>query len=69
MKILRPKQIAKLLGISRVQLWRWQRAGLFPNFVELGPRSRGLLESQVVDWINSRPKTQSWEKQGANYGK
>lgn len=51
MHILRPKEVAKKLGISRTTLWRWSRKEGFPVKVQLGPQTVGWIENEIDDWI------------------
>jgi predicted DNA-binding transcriptional regulator AlpA len=39
---------------SRMTLHRWLKSGAFPAPIELGPNSRGWLESEVLAWLESR---------------
>ena len=55
-KILRPKEVQKLIGKSRVQIWRAVRAGLFPAPISLGPNSTGFYQDEIDDWLESRPR-------------
>ena len=54
-KILRSKQVEEMLGISRVTLWRWERAGLVPPKRKVGPNVVGWFESEVMAWLADRP--------------
>ena len=53
-KILRPKDLIKMLGISRTSLWRLEREGCFPKHLQLGVRSIGWKLSDVNQWIKER---------------
>ncbi len=55
-QILRPKQVQKLIGKSRVQIWRDVRAGRFPAPISLGPNSTGFYEDEILAWLASRPR-------------
>ena len=55
-KILRPKEVQKLIGKSRVQIWRDVRAGRFPAPVILGPNSTGFYEDEIANWLANRPR-------------
>lgn len=56
MKVLRTKEVVGLTGISRVTLWRWEKAGHFPARLRLGANSVGWLEDEVRGWLNRRPR-------------
>ena len=36
LQLVRPAELAKLLGVSRTSLWSWRKAGTFPAPVRLG---------------------------------
>jgi len=50
------KQIEKVVGKSRSQLWRDVQAGLFPAPLDLGANSVGWLRADINSWIASRPR-------------
>jgi prophage regulatory protein len=53
--ILRLKQVCVRVGYSRTGLYELLRAGRFVKPRSLGPRAIGFLESEVNEWIRSRP--------------
>ncbi|WP_083456572.1 AlpA family phage regulatory protein [Desulfosarcina cetonica] len=44
---MRWEDLKKRLGVSSVTVWRWERDGIFPKRVKLGPGTVGWLESEV----------------------
>lgn len=52
MKILRPKELAQLLGISITTLWRL-RFDLPPK-IRIGKTAVGWLESDIIEWVRGR---------------
>lgn len=36
LQLVRPAELAKLLGVSRTSLWAWRKAKTFPSPVRLG---------------------------------
>ncbi len=56
MTILRTPDVMKATGLSRTTLWRLERSGRFPERVRLGPNSVGWVESEVLAWIDARPR-------------
>lgn len=56
--ILKIHDVTKHCGVSRTWLYAAIQRGEFPAQVELGPRSVGWLESDIQEWISSRPKKQ-----------
>jgi len=55
MKLLRIKQVIDVTGLSRMTLWRLEKAGRFPTRRRLGDHSVAWLESDIERWIESRP--------------
>ena len=54
MKILSKKQVVGLTGLSGVTIWRYEHAGIFPKRRQLGPRRVGWVESEILNWVESR---------------
>ena len=60
--ILRAEDVARVLGVSRMTLYRWCRAGDFPPAIRLGgstTRAVGWRRDEVENWIESRPRTKA----------
>jgi len=55
LKILRTNEVAEMLGVSRVTLWRWTQRGLLPPKRIIGPNTVGWIEEEIQSWIKSRP--------------
>ena len=51
---LRPRQVAKALGISNATLYRWVASGIFPKPHSLGPSMSFWRTSVVNDWLNQQ---------------
>ncbi len=56
MKVLKLKDVVTLTGISKVTLWRLEQKGEFPQKISLSPNRVGWVESEVLNWVNSRPR-------------
>ncbi|HSS52108.1 MAG TPA: helix-turn-helix domain-containing protein [Thermoanaerobaculia bacterium] len=54
--ILRPAQAARLLGISRTTLYRWEAAGRLAPRVILGPGTSGWREEDLAAFIAAAPR-------------
>ena len=53
LQIMRPKQVAELIGIHRVTLHRWVRAGTFPAPRRYGPNTVGWPAHVVDAWAEN----------------
>ena len=56
MKILNAKQVTQITNLSRVSLWRMERAGTFPQRINISPNRVGWREDDINEWIESRPR-------------
>ncbi len=55
-RILRLPEVKTLTGLSRSSIYAYIKAGNFPKNLSLGERSVGWYESEVMEWIASRPR-------------
>lgn len=55
-RFIRWPELKKRVGRSRSQIWRDERAGLFPARRRLGKNSVAWVESEIEEWITKRPK-------------
>ena len=56
-KLIRLRDVLGLTGLSRSTLYRKKRAGDFPESVQLGERVVAWWQSEVREWMASRPKS------------
>ena len=56
MKILKHKEVAQKVGLSKVTIWRLERKGKFPPRIHLSDNCRGWTEEIIDNWIESRPR-------------
>lgn len=55
-RIVRPAEAARLLGITRATLYRWEKAGRLAPRVILGPGTSGWREEDLAAFIASAPR-------------
>lgn len=55
-RILRPAHAARVLGISRATLYRWEKAGRLAPRVILGPNTSGWKEEDLAAFIAAAPR-------------
>ena len=62
-RLLRAKEVAGLIGVSRSTLYRMVAAGQFPQPIRIGPRASRWRMSEVQEWMASRPlaTANNWE--------
>ncbi len=53
-RILRMKDVIRLVGLCRATIWNMARDGRFPKHRKLGPRSVGWLDTEIHEWIGTR---------------
>ena len=54
MRIIRKPELMSKIGLSDATIYRMEKAGRFPKRMQLGGNSVGWVESEVVDWVESR---------------
>ncbi|MDE2653701.1 MAG: AlpA family transcriptional regulator [Gemmatimonadota bacterium] len=52
--MLRLPEVMARTGLSRTTIYRWRRAGRFPQAVPLGTRCVGFIESELEAWLRER---------------
>ena len=53
-RILRRKEVERLTGFGRSQIYALMVTGQFPRQIKLSARAVGWRESEVVAWLNTR---------------
>ena len=59
-KLLRPEDVANLLGVPAKTLEMWRYRGTGPRFVKLGRLVR-YVESDLDEWVRSGTRTNTAE--------
>ena len=54
-EVLRPREAARYVGVSRATIDRWRKAGKFPKALQLGDQAIGWRRSDLDAWLNERP--------------
>lgn len=54
-EVLRPREAARYVGMSRPTIDRWRKAGKFPKALQLGAQAIGWRRSDLDDWLDGRP--------------
>ncbi len=56
MRVLNVKDVVGMTGLSKATIWREEKSGSFPKRINLTPRRVGWIESEIIGWLESRPK-------------
>lgn len=59
MNYLTFEQVKRMTGLSRTSIWRYESNECFPKRRQLGPRRVGWVESEVLEWMESRRQVDS----------
>jgi predicted DNA-binding transcriptional regulator AlpA len=54
--ILRPKEVAELLGITVTTLNRYAKRPDFPGKISLSPRHTGYYKNEIIQYLDSFAK-------------
>ncbi len=55
-RILRPKEAARFLGVSRTTFWRIAKSVDFPKKICIGARAVGWLRADLLAWMETRKR-------------
>lgn len=55
MKIIRPGELAEMMNVNPVTIWRMQKRGELPPRRKFTNRCVGWLESEIREWMENRP--------------
>ncbi|CDQ11529.1 conserved protein of unknown function [Acidithiobacillus ferrivorans] len=55
-RILRPKEAARVLGVSRTTFWRIAKAVDFPKKICIGARAVGWSRDDLLAWMEARKR-------------
>ena len=54
-RLMRRREVERVTGMSRASIYRLMRSGRFPLPVRVGATAVRWKESDIADWIESRP--------------
>lgn len=57
-QIIRLPDVMRKTGASKPTLYKWMREDRFPKPIKIGARAVGWFDSEVNDWIKSRPRAE-----------
>ena len=53
-RIIRKPELFALIGLSDATIWRMEKAGRFPQRVQLGGNSVGWFDTDIDRWMDDR---------------
>lgn len=53
-ELIRTAEVEKITSMTRMSIYRQEKAGKFPKRIQLGPRSVGWKRSEVIAWLEQR---------------
>ena len=65
--IWREPRVKKETGLSKSTRWRMEKAGDFPQKVQLSPRAVGWRAEEIIQWCKARGEAKS-DPVGGNKG-
>jgi prophage regulatory protein len=57
-RFLSKSTVDEMSGLSNVTRWRMEKIGDFPRRRQISPNRVAYLESEVIDWMESRPESE-----------
>ncbi|HJN61625.1 MAG TPA: AlpA family phage regulatory protein, partial [Alphaproteobacteria bacterium] len=67
--ILRWREVAPIIGCSRMTIARMEKAGTFPQRIRIGNGSVGWLEHEVEAWLAQRMAVAAMQRAPARRGR
>ncbi len=55
------KTVVARTGLSRATVYRYERQGVLPPRRRVGPGRIAWLASDIIRWMETRPKKEFWE--------
>ncbi len=54
LRVYRLGRLAKLIGVDPSTLWRWERDGVLPPRIQIGPGVKGWTEEMLKEVLDQR---------------
>jgi prophage regulatory protein len=55
-RLLRVHQVALLLGIHEMTVWKWQRVGKMPKPIKVGDNTTAWRATDISEWLAAKVK-------------
>lgn len=56
-KLIKLAEVQELTRLSRSTIYKWKALGLFPQPVKIGPHAVRWYLDEVLDYIDTRPRS------------
>jgi len=53
-RVIRKRELFKMIPLSDVTIWRLEKKGLFPKRFTLGGRAVGWFADEIDEWLDSK---------------
>lgn len=53
-KLIRPKQLAEMLDVDLVTIWRWRKKKIMPQPINFGGRLIAWKLSTIENWLSEK---------------
>ena len=60
-RLIDKKELLRIIPYSASQIYRLEKAGLFPKRIQLGPGRVAWLLSEVLEWIEAKRQGREWQ--------
>ncbi len=54
-RFITKQEVLTIAGLSHVTQWRMEKRGEFPQRRQISPGRVAWLESEILEWMNTRP--------------
>ena len=58
-RIISKRELLELVSAAYSTIGRWEKVGLFPKRVKLGPNRVGWVLTEVLEWIEQKKKSRA----------
>ncbi|RIH70471.1 hypothetical protein BJG01_09870 [Vibrio splendidus] len=65
-KLIAIKELTETIDVSRATIYRMMDTGEFPLSIKLSSNRVAWYEHEIMEWINTRPRTQGLNREAQN---
>ena len=60
-RLIDKKELRKIVLYSHSQIYRMEKAGQFPQRIQIGPARVGWYLSDVLEWVEAKRQGREWQ--------